>query len=156
MTKTTRNLVAMLTLILIFASIITCNAFAAKKGKKKFTIIARYGVKSKYERDYDFLAQPIIKTMEGETACVKVEDEKKKSFGFKIEVTPTIGKNPELVIIKMKAWELRDVEEDSKIVKKFVQIADREIRMMRGGTSITDVRIRPDRDVRVTIQPTYK
>ena len=150
-----RKVTVMLVAIMLFAFIAGNLAYAAETGKKKFTIIARYGVKSKYERDYDFLAQPIIKTLEGETATVKVEDEVKKTFGFKVEVTPTIGENPELVIIKMKAWELRDVLEDGKIVKKYVLLSEREIKVMKDATSITDVRVPPDKDVRVTIQPNY-
>lgn len=145
----------MLVAIMLFAFIAANMAYAADNGKKKFTITARYGVKSMYERDYDFLASPVIKVLEGETATVKVEDEVKKTYGFKVEVTPTIGENPELVIVKMKAWELRDVEEDGKIVKKYVLLSDREIKVMKDATSITDVRVPPDRDVRVTIQPNY-
>ncbi len=150
-----RKITVTLVAIMLFAFIAGIPAFAADSSKKKFTIIARYGVKSMYERDYDFLAQPTIKVLEGETATAKVEDEEKKTYGFKVEVTPTIGENPELVIIKMKAWELRDVMEDSKIVKKYVLLSEREIKVMKDATSITDVRVPPDKDVRVTIQPNY-
>lgn len=150
-----RKVTVALTVLLLFVFISVNLASAADNGKKKFTVLARYGVKSMYEREYDFLASPVIKVLEGETATAVVEDEEKKTFGFKVEVTPTIGENPELVIVKMKAWELRDVEEEGKIVKKYVQIADREIKVMRDGTSITDVRVPPDRDIRVTVQPSY-
>jgi len=148
-----RKFLAYVVIALILA--IFFAGFALAEKKKKITIKIQYGEKAKTERNYNILAKPEVVILEGETATVKVEN-KKGEFGFKAELTPTIGKNPELIIVKMKAWELRNVEEGDKIVKKYVELADRVIRVKRGFPSVNEVLdAGPNRNVLIMVTPNY-
>lgn len=116
----------------------------------------KYGIKLHTSRDYEILASHVLKTTEGKMASIEMKD-LEDGRGFKMEVTTTIGKeNPELMILKIKAWELREVTKDGKTDKEFVLVIDQESRVARGATMVTQEKAGIDRDVVFTITPYYR
>jgi hypothetical protein len=151
-----RNITAWTIITLLFA-IAFLPACAQAQSGKQIDLDITYGAKQPSERVYDVLANPKMKVKDGQTGRMKVEKPDEK-FGFEIEITPTIGKdNPNLIILKIKAWELRDVSKsDGKAQKEYVEIIDQTSRVRNGATVICGLKAAIDRDVQVTITSIIK
>lgn len=147
--------------LLLTATIILriCPTFAKESSKdskaKSIEILIKYGEKDRTSREYEILASPTVLTKEGTLATIQVGDEK-STFGFKVEMTPTIGDNPELVILAIKAWETREVRDEGKFVKKWVELMDTTLRIKSGSESLTEIQDGAERDVLIAIIPTIK
>lgn len=142
-------------LLAIFILSINGSLYAQDTQKKVIDLKIIYQTKEPTSRIYDTLAQPEVKTAEGTVANVTVGDINSE-YAFKVDVTPTLDPQvPGLIILKIKAWELRDVYRDGKYVKDFVSIVDWTSRVVKGGASVTEQRVTVDRDVRITIYADY-
>jgi hypothetical protein len=131
--------------------------FAAEQKKTAISLKIEYGKKDRSARDYDIIASPAIVTVGGAMATVKIGEE--NSLGScKIEITPSTSEKPDLVIMMVKAWELREVRDtDGKYVKKFVAIMDEQAMKVKSGSkTITEISVGADRDLLITITPTIQ
>lgn len=145
-----------LTLLVAFVFLLAADAFCDDAPGRTIDMKITYGMKQRTEREFTILASPSIKTREGTKASISVENLEDKR-GFKIEVTPSIGTdNPELMILVIKAWELREITKDGKQVTEYVPIMDQTSRVSRGATMFYSERAGIDRDIQVTITPYYK
>lgn len=148
-----------LTMMIVFSAVLIIStlapALAEEEGSRAISIKVKYGTKDRTARVYDIIAEPVVKTLEGETALAAFEEED-ESYGFKLELTSTVGDNPSLIKIDMKAWELRVVEEDGKSEKKYVILTEQKLNIIKGGTSVTDIAVGNDRNVQILITPNYE
>lgn len=144
----------MAVILFAFCLCITTGLSAGEKNKRTIELTVKYGQKGVTERDYEFLSTMKLKTPEGKMVEVKKKD-LSNGRGYKIQITPTIGKNnPELIIMKIKAWELRTTKKDEKM--EYVEVLNQTSRVARNATMMATEKAGIDRDIAFTIRPTYK
>ncbi len=152
--KTYRKMI-LFALVLLLSGLGGQVALAEEAGPRMIQLKVEYGMKSVTARQFDILARHSTKVREGEKAEIEkkgLEDDR----GFRMEITTTIGsENPELMILQIKAWELRIVTEDGQSVQKFVPVLDQTSRVARGATLVVSERAGIDRDIVFNITPYY-
>ena len=146
------------TVLMLALLIIGFTAPAMADGKpspRTVQLKIQYGEKPITTRKFDILATHTLKTKEGKMAKVEMKD-LDDDRGFRMEITTNIGStNPELMILKIKAWEYRTVLVDGKNVRKFVKVLDQTSRVARGATLVATERAGVDRDIVFSITPYY-